>query len=68
MMIDQTLYRLNGYRCYDFIGQTPRRFEKRPWRFKNGVYEPFSYVFSNVFVDRKIGAATVRQLQWKHVL
>ena len=26
---------------------------------KNGVYEPFSYRFSNVFVDKKIGAATV---------
>ena len=26
---------------------------------KNGVYEPFSYRFSNVFVDKNIGAATV---------
>ena len=26
---------------------------------RNGVYEPFSYRFSNVFVDKKIGAATV---------
>ena len=28
MMIGQTLYRLNGNSCYNFIGQTPRRFEK----------------------------------------
>ena len=26
---------------------------------KNGVYEPFSYRFSNLFVDKRIGAATV---------
>ena len=26
---------------------------------KNGIYEPFSYRFSNVFIDKKIGAATV---------
>ena len=26
---------------------------------KTGVYEPFSYRFSNVFVDKNIGAATV---------
>ena len=29
MMIGQTLYRLNGNPCYNFIGQTPGRFEKR---------------------------------------
>ena len=34
MMIGQTLYRSNGIPCYNFIGQTPRRFEKRQWRFK----------------------------------
>ena len=34
IMIDQTLYRLNGNPCYNFIGQTPRRFEKRQRRFK----------------------------------
>ena len=60
MMIGQTLYRLNGNPCCNFIGQTPRRFVKRHWRFKIGVSEPFSYRFSNVFVDKKkIGAATV---------
>ena len=53
VMIDQTLYRLNGNACCNFIGQTPRHFEKRQWRFKNGVYEPFSYRFSNVFVYKK---------------
>ena len=34
MMIGQTLYRLNGNPCTNFIDQTPRRFEKRQWRFK----------------------------------
>ena len=29
VMIGQTLYGLNGNPCYNFIGQTPRRFEKR---------------------------------------
>ena len=29
---------------------------------RNGVYEPFSYRFSNVFVDKKIGAATVTSI------
>ena len=29
LTIGQTLYRLNGNPCYNFIGQTPRRFEKR---------------------------------------
>ena len=28
MMIGQTLYHLNGNPCYNFIGQTCRRFEK----------------------------------------
>ena len=35
---------------------------------KNGVYEPFSYRFSNVFVDKKIGAATVRQMLYLGII
>ena len=34
VMIGQTLYCLNGKPCCNFIGQTPRRFEKWQWRFK----------------------------------
>ena len=65
MMSCRTLYRLNGNPCFNFIGETPRRFEKTTMAFqKNSVNEPFSYRFSNVFVDKKkIGAATVRSLQ-----
>ena len=53
-MIGQTLYRLNGNPCCIFIGNTIRRFKKKKMASKkNGVYEPFSYRFSNVFVDKK---------------
>ena len=58
MIIGQTLYRLNGNPCYNFIGQTSRRSKNDNGVSKNGVYEPFSYRFSNVVVDKNIGTAT----------
>ena len=57
MMIGQTLYRLNG----NLISLAKRLDVSKNDNgvSKNSVYEPFSYRFSNVFIDKKIGAATV---------
>ena len=60
MMIGQTLYRLNAIPAIISLAKRLDVSKNDNGVSKNGVYEPFSYRFSNVFVDKKkIGAATV---------
>ena len=55
MIIGQTLYRLNGNPCYNFIGQTSRRFEKRQLRLKKktAFKNRFRIVFQTFSLTKK---------------